>query len=286
VNELTLLTFTASAGDEDDPANTLTYSLDAPTPGNATIDPVSGVFTWTPDDVTATTTYNLTVRVTDNGTPALDDFEIISVVVRNPSDVFDLANGGFEEAGATQKDALNWNETELTTTDRRICNTTTPLKVYANSGECAFRFQYDGITNLQRKVAQSMALPTVVVGDTIRLDFWAKANTLTNGVKVQLRLNYTDGTHDLVNLPMPTGTYAYTAFNIEIPVAKALTNMRVMLLAGTSNGSALFDDFSITRMVGAPLTMQPIDQRNGESGLVPLPAAPGDLRGGGSVDGK
>ena len=47
VDEQTLLTFTATATDADLPANTLTFSLSGE-PAGASIDPVSGVFTWTP----------------------------------------------------------------------------------------------------------------------------------------------------------------------------------------------------------------------------------------------
>ncbi len=49
VDEQTLLTFTATATDADLPANTLTFSLSGE-PAGALIDPVSGVFTWTPSE--------------------------------------------------------------------------------------------------------------------------------------------------------------------------------------------------------------------------------------------
>ena len=49
VDEQTLLTFTATATDADLPANTLTFSLSGE-PVGALIDPVSGVFTWTPSE--------------------------------------------------------------------------------------------------------------------------------------------------------------------------------------------------------------------------------------------
>jgi pimeloyl-ACP methyl ester carboxylesterase len=81
VNEGSLLTFTASATDADVPANTLTFSLDAGAPSGASIDANSGVFTWTPSEAQGPGTFNITVRVTDNGTPNLDDFEAIEVTV-------------------------------------------------------------------------------------------------------------------------------------------------------------------------------------------------------------
>ena len=72
------ITFTATATDSDIPTNTLTFSLDAGAPAGATIDPTTGVFSWTPS---AQGTFSVTVRVTDNGTPVLDDFETISINV-------------------------------------------------------------------------------------------------------------------------------------------------------------------------------------------------------------
>ena len=70
--------FTATATDADVPANTLTFSLDAGGPAGATINGSTGAFSWTPS---ATGSFAATVRVTDNGTPALDDFESITIDV-------------------------------------------------------------------------------------------------------------------------------------------------------------------------------------------------------------
>jgi uncharacterized delta-60 repeat protein len=81
VNEGSLLTFTAGVSDADVPANTLTFSLDAGAPSGASIDANSGVFTWTPSEAQGPGTFNITVRVTDNGTPNLNDFETIEVTV-------------------------------------------------------------------------------------------------------------------------------------------------------------------------------------------------------------
>ncbi len=81
VDEGTALAFTATASDPDLPANTLTFSLDAGAPSGATIDPNTGAFTWTPTEGQGPGSYTLTVRVTDNGTPALSDFETITVTV-------------------------------------------------------------------------------------------------------------------------------------------------------------------------------------------------------------
>ena len=72
------VTFTATATDADVPANTLAFSLDAGAPAGAAINATTGAFSWTP---TSNGTFNANVRVTDNGTPALDDFEAVALVV-------------------------------------------------------------------------------------------------------------------------------------------------------------------------------------------------------------
>ena len=77
VNELSLLTFTATATDSDIPAQTLTFSLDAGAPAGASIT-TNGVFTWTPTEAQGPSTNNITIRVSDGMT---NTFETIQIVV-------------------------------------------------------------------------------------------------------------------------------------------------------------------------------------------------------------
>jgi uncharacterized repeat protein (TIGR03803 family) len=70
------LTFTALATDPD-AGQTKTFSLVSP-PAGATIGATTGAFSWTP---TATGTFSVTVKVTDNGSPVLSDTETITVTV-------------------------------------------------------------------------------------------------------------------------------------------------------------------------------------------------------------
>lgn len=77
IDEDTTLTFTASAADADVPADALTYAL-ADAPNGAIIDSQSGVFTW---NAAEPGVYTFTVKVSDNGTPALADAEQITVTV-------------------------------------------------------------------------------------------------------------------------------------------------------------------------------------------------------------
>ena len=85
VNELALLSFTATASDADDPANTLSFSLASGTsgavPAGASIDPGTGLFSWTPTEAQGPGTFTFDVVVTDNGVPNLADSETITVTV-------------------------------------------------------------------------------------------------------------------------------------------------------------------------------------------------------------
>ncbi len=81
VDKGSLLTFTASATDPDLPGDNLCFSLDAGAPLGASIDPITGQFSWTPSEGTLPGNHTVTVRVTDDGTPTLDDFETINITV-------------------------------------------------------------------------------------------------------------------------------------------------------------------------------------------------------------
>ena len=62
-------------------AKVLTYSLDPGAPTGASINPSTGVFTWTPTEAQGPGTYNITVRVTDNNSPAQSDAKTFRVTV-------------------------------------------------------------------------------------------------------------------------------------------------------------------------------------------------------------
>jgi hypothetical protein len=78
-----LLTFTALATDADSPADNLSFSLDSGAPAGASIDPSTGQFSWTPSEGTLPGIHTITVRVSDDGLPSLDDFETITITVND-----------------------------------------------------------------------------------------------------------------------------------------------------------------------------------------------------------
>ncbi len=80
VNEGEAFVFQALAQDPDIPS-ILTFSLDAGAPDGASIDPVTGVFTWTPTEAQGPGSFPITVRVTDNGEPPLSDVLTFTVTV-------------------------------------------------------------------------------------------------------------------------------------------------------------------------------------------------------------
>ena len=73
------VSFTVTATDTDE-GQMLTYSLDAGAPTGAHIDPNTGVFTWT---AAAPGQYPVTVRVTDDGSPAESDSRTFTITVNN-----------------------------------------------------------------------------------------------------------------------------------------------------------------------------------------------------------
>lgn len=81
VDELAELTFTASHTDTDLPVNKLTFNLGTEAPEGATIDPVTGVFRWTPTEAQGPGRYPVTVRVTDDGEPPLSAEQTFTVTV-------------------------------------------------------------------------------------------------------------------------------------------------------------------------------------------------------------
>jgi hypothetical protein len=78
------LSFIAVATDTNQPPQTLTFTLEPGAPAGASINPFTGVFTWTPAPAQIPGTNTVTVRATDNGTPPLSDAETFTIVVIAP----------------------------------------------------------------------------------------------------------------------------------------------------------------------------------------------------------
>lgn len=74
------LVITNFAADADVPGNNLLFSL-ASAPTNASIDPVSGVLTWTPNESQGPGSYSISIGVTDDGVPSLGATQSFMVFV-------------------------------------------------------------------------------------------------------------------------------------------------------------------------------------------------------------
>lgn len=87
VNEGSTLTFSLSAI-ESDAGQTLSYSMSG-APTGATLDPSSGVFSYTPDYtvapniVSGSTSFNVTLTATDSGSPSASDSKQVTITVNN-----------------------------------------------------------------------------------------------------------------------------------------------------------------------------------------------------------
>jgi len=142
------LTFTATAADTDVPAQSLAYTLDAGAPSGATIHATTGVFSWTPSGAMAAGDYPVTVRVTDNGSPALSDFETITITVTSslPSPWLSQDIGS---VGLTGSAAYNAGSYTLAGAGAGITGTADACRfVYQTaSGDCDIIVRVQSLTN-------------------------------------------------------------------------------------------------------------------------------------------
>ncbi|MCA9157547.1 MAG: hypothetical protein KDA72_04425, partial [Planctomycetales bacterium] len=75
------LSFAATATDADLPANTLRFHLGVGAPTGASIDPITGLFQWTPSLAQTGQAYSINVLVSDDGKPVLAAQRAFSVTV-------------------------------------------------------------------------------------------------------------------------------------------------------------------------------------------------------------
>ena len=87
------VTFTATADDVDEPAQTLTFDLPFGAPTGVSFN-AAGQFSWTPGDAQAPSTNSITVRVTDSGVPAQSASRTVTIIVLLPPSATIGRNGG------------------------------------------------------------------------------------------------------------------------------------------------------------------------------------------------
>lgn len=81
VPEGSILLVTNSAVDPDSGAQSLTFSLEPGFPSGMTLDAVSGVIAWTPSELQGPGTYGVSVRVMDDGDPAMSSVQGFTISV-------------------------------------------------------------------------------------------------------------------------------------------------------------------------------------------------------------
>lgn len=99
----TLLSFAVSASDPDTPPDAWTFELVPGAPAGASIGSTTGRFTWIPSEEHSPGTYEVTVRVSDNGVPAGSDEKTFSVRV---VDMIDLGILDFTEPARLEAGTL------------------------------------------------------------------------------------------------------------------------------------------------------------------------------------
>jgi hypothetical protein len=83
IGEGRLLVITNRALDYDLPSQRLTFALGPGSPTGATIDPNTGVFSWTPASFQGGTSNRVSIVVSDNGSPSLSDTISFNIFVRD-----------------------------------------------------------------------------------------------------------------------------------------------------------------------------------------------------------
>jgi hypothetical protein len=99
--------FAVTASDPQSPNDVLTFTLDPGAPDGPTIDPVTGIFRWTPSESQGPGKHSITVRVTDDGIPMLTDARTFVIQVREvnrPPELGPLADLTIHAGAAVQLD--------------------------------------------------------------------------------------------------------------------------------------------------------------------------------------
>lgn len=206
----------------------------------------------------------------------------------NEGDINLLKNNGFEDYDATTKLPTSWTGKNLTS-DAVVCNKVyanpnKPPKIFAQSGKCAFRFT--GAVNENAQLLQNVDGSLLIEDDKLRFSGFVSGKQLVGTVTATMRVIYQDQINqpETVKFTAQTGAYGYTSFSQTLTIDGPVKVVKVILQSKAKSGAILFDTLMVDIVqIGAlgSLTNSPTPSQNptGKDGLIPLPAAPTDLRG-------
>jgi len=286
VNEGQLLTFTASATDPEQPLQTLAYSLGAGAPDGAAIDPVTGVFTWTPSELQGPETNFINVIVTDNGTPALNAARGVNIVVnevnRPPQidPISDQTAGvgsflvfgvGFNDGdiptqaltaslgpGAPEGAAISSGGLFTWTPSAAQASTTNTISVLVSDGSLTATQRFTVVIGGINHAPTLTAIPDKTVNEGQLLTFTASATDPEQPLQT-LTYSLGAGTPDGTFIDATTGVFTWTPAEIQGPA----TNVINVIVAdnGTPSLSASRSVTVVVNEVNRPPELDPIADR-------------------------
>lgn len=177
-----------------------------------------------------------------------------------------LTNGGFEQSGQSAKLPASWVGVNLMN-DGRVCDQGA-VKSRARNGSCAF--QLTGNAGVVSSLVQTVR-PQTQPNQWLHLSAWVQGKNVS-GAKIRAVIKYTGGrTQTLVLDPaaLNAGTYPYQQLSAERRLKWPVKRIKVILRNASGKGRLRIDEISL----------RILPQRTMGRDLVPLPAAPDDLRG-------
>ncbi len=190
-----VLSFTA-VGHDADQSRTLTYSLGSGAPAGASIDPQTGLFSWTPAEGQGMNAYAITVIASDDGTPVLSASQTFHTTVLEDSNI--SARG---EANSGSPDTFQLLKTGAT--DQVLLNGTT---VYVGSATAPLTFT--GSSNNDTLVLDfSGGNPIPVAGITFNGGTGVNTIELVNGTASNVSDAFIDAHDGSITVDGATVTY-------------------------------------------------------------------------------
>ncbi len=152
-----------------------------------------------------------------------------------------LTNAGFETPGGSNSEAGEW-KLKNATKDKRKCNKPEKNKVFAHSGNCAFLFK--GGPGENSKIVQTINAG-LNAGSSVTASVWAQGKKARSGAVLTVKIIYTDGTRNKVNVNVDTGTYSYKQFATPTSLGKPANKVKVMFKNKMGGGKLFIDDLAV-----------------------------------------